>query len=185
MTATQTVGSADLRPSRRARPPGVSVEVLVCGSVDRGDDGAPTRAVVRARSRLPRDVVVRLVGQLDIDHLLRIPAGAGVVVVDAATGISPGRVVELPLSGLIDEPGRVRSRSSHALTLPEVIGLAEMIRGHSLPGRIVAIGGARFDLGNSLSDRVAAAIDKFATAIVMATQHVRAVAPPRRASTCA
>jgi hydrogenase maturation protease len=184
MTPTPTIAPVSPRPSRQAPQPSVSVEVLVCGSVDRGDDGAPTRAAVRARSRLPEDVVLRLVGQLDIDHLLGIPAGAGVVVVDAATGIAPGRVVELPLSGLIDEPGRVRSRSSHALTLPEVIGLAEMIRGHPVPGRIVAIGGARFDLGNALSDRVAAAIDKLAMAIVMATQHVRVV-PLRGASRCA
>ena len=67
----------------------VAVEVLVCGSPDRGDDSAPIAAAALLRDRLPINVRLRIVGQLDIDDLLRVPAGAGAVIVDAAKGIRP------------------------------------------------------------------------------------------------
>src|SRR5688572_33123022 len=75
------------------------VEVLACGDPNRGDDGASVAALADLAPDLPDDVTVRLVGQLDIDDLLAIPAGAGAVVVDTATGIDPGWVVEIPLVG--------------------------------------------------------------------------------------
>ena len=87
------------------------------------------------------------------------------IVVDAATGIPPGRIVDLPLDGLVDRDDRLRPRSSHALGFPEVIGLATLIRGRPLAGRIVAIGGSKFGLGAALSDRVARAIPALAKAV--------------------
>src|SRR5512138_2128920 len=87
------------RPSRNGVA--VAVEVLVCGSPDRGDDGAPLAVMGRLRDQLPPDVTIRPVGMLDVDDLLSIPRGAGVVIVDAATGIDPGAIVELALNGLI------------------------------------------------------------------------------------
>ncbi len=172
-------------PARRASDPApptrsgsiVAVEVLVCGSVDRGDDGAPIAASGLVLGRLPPDAAVRVVGQLDVDDLLSVPPGAGVVIVDAATGIDPGEIVDLPLTGLIGQD-RVRPRSSHALTLPEVVGLAEMIRGWPLRGRVVAIGGARFGLGKPFSSLVASAIEPLADAIVAAVEQVRPADDP-------
>ena len=82
-SSSQPAGSASLLRGQRA----VAVEVLVCGSSDRGDDGAPIAATGSLGTSLPSDVAVRTVGQLDIDDLLSIPRDAGVVVVDAATGI--------------------------------------------------------------------------------------------------
>jgi hydrogenase maturation protease len=156
----------------------VAVEVLVCGSSDRGDDGAPIAASQRLRERLPPDVAVRVVGQLDVDDLLSIPPGAGVVIVDAATGIDPGAIVDLALTGLIGQQDRVRPRSSHALALPEVVGLAEMMRGRPLRGRIVAIGGAQFGLGEPFSGPVAAALRTLSDAIVDAVGQVRPSVDP-------
>ena len=69
------------RPTRRGAT--VAVEVLVCGSPDRGDDGAPLAVMRRLRDQLPTDVTMRAVGMLDVDDLLSVPAGAGVVIVDA------------------------------------------------------------------------------------------------------
>jgi hydrogenase maturation protease len=146
----------------------VAVEVLVCGSPDRGDDGAPIAAAALLRDRLPIDVRLRIVRQLDIDDLLHVPAGAGVVIVDAAKGIRPGRIIELPLSGLLSRQDRLRARSSHALAIPEVIGVADLIRGHPLRGRIVVIGGAEFGLGAPLSALVAEALPALVTAVVVA-----------------
>jgi hydrogenase maturation protease len=161
--------------------PARAVEILVCGSADRADDGAPIAACGLVRPYLPSDVVLRIVGQLDIDDLLSIGPGAGVVVVDAATGLAPGVVVELPLTGLNEATTLVRPRSSHALAIPEVVGLAEMIRGRPLRGRVVAIGGTHFGLGRPLSRTVEAALPTFAQTILEAVEHVRLVAePPRR-----
>ena len=168
--------------ARRPRPArhgaAVAVEVLVCGSPDRGDDGAPLAVSGRLCALLPPDVTVRAVGQLDVDDLLSIPAGAGVVIVDAATGIDPGVIVDLALTALIGEPDGIHPRSSHALALPEVVGLAEMLRGWPFRGRIVAIGGAHFGLGSSFSRPVNAALEPLSDAIVRAVASVRPSTDP-------
>ena len=163
--------------ARRPRPPrrgaAIAVEVLVCGSPDRGDDGAPMAVMGRLREQLPPDVAMRVVGMLDVDDLLSVPSGAGVVIVDAATGIDPGAIVDLALNALIGRSDGVHPRSSHALALPEVVGLAEMLRGRPLCGRIVAIGGAHFGLGSSFSRPVNAALDPLSDAVVEAVASVR------------
>jgi hydrogenase maturation protease len=159
------------RPARSACP--FRVEVLVCGSRDRGDDGAPVAAAGSLRSRLPADARLRVVGQLDIDDLLAVPDGARVVIVDAAVGIRPGRIVELPLTGFIGRTDRLRPRSSHSLAFPEVIGLAQLLRGHPLEGVIVAIGGKKFGLGEDVSDPVLKALPALVESIVRAIDAVR------------
>jgi hydrogenase maturation protease len=159
------------RASGRASP--VAVEVLICGSVDRGDDGAPIAAAHGLRDRLDPDVRLRVIGQLDIDDLLGVPAGAGVVIVDAATGLRRGEIVELPLDGLVAREDDLRPRSSHSLEFREVIGLADMLRGRPLPGRIIAIGGGKFGLGAPLSPSVAKAIPALIGAILDAIGRLR------------
>ncbi len=171
--------SVDLPRRPTAPGPGtVAVEIMVCGSPDRGDDGAPAAAIRRVRTELPFDVIVRTIVQLDVDDLLSIAAGAGVVIVDAVVGIPVGSVVSWPLTGLIGKGDAVRSRSSRALALPEVVGLAEMIRGRPLRGRIVAIGGGRFRLGRGVSRPVAAGLAAFSEAILDAIRQVRPVLEP-------
>lgn len=174
-----TIGPS--RPGRRAPPPPrrparYAVEVLVCGSPDRADDGAPIAACDLIRADLPGDVGLRVVGQLDIDHLLSVASGAGVVIVDTATGIGTGEVVELPLTALSGGNSPARPRSSHALAVPEVVGLAEMIRGRPFRGRVVAIGGAHFGLGRPLTRSVALALPLLAQAVLAAVEHVRPLA---------
>jgi hydrogenase maturation protease len=151
----------------------VPVEVLICGSPDRGDDGAACAAAPLLTGALPADVHLRIVGQLDIDDLLGLPAGAVAVVVDAATGIRPGRVVSLPLDGLVGGHAAIRPRSSHALAFPEVIGLAALIRGRPIRGRIVAIGAVDFTLGAALSGRVGAGIPTLVDAVQDAIEQLR------------
>ena len=160
------------RPSGRASP--VAAEVLICGSPDRGDDGAAVAAAPGLRDRLEPDVRLRIVGQLDIDDLLAVPAGAGVVIVDAATGLRRGEIVELPLDGLVARQDEIRPRSSHSLEFREVIGLADMIRGRPLRGRIIAIGGGKFALGAPLSPTVAKAIPALIGAVLDAVRRLKA-----------
>jgi len=168
-------GTARPGPEHGSDP--VHVEVLICGSPDRGDDGAACVAAPLLTGTLPTDVHVRVVGQLDIDDLLRLPAGAMAVVVDAATGIRPGRVVSLPLDGLVGGHAAIRPRSSHALAFPEVVGLAALIRGRPIRGRIVAIGAAEFALGAALSKHVGAGIPTLVDAVQDAIEQLRQESP--------
>jgi hydrogenase maturation protease len=153
-----------------ARP--IAVEIFVCGSTDRGDDGAAVTAAEVVRATLPADVRMRTVGQLDVDDLLAVGADAGVVIVDVATGIEPGVVVEMALARL-HEREALCPHSSHALAVTGVVGLAELIGRRPLHGRVVAIGGARFALGGALSRPVAAGVPRLAIAIGEAVEHAR------------
>ena len=141
------------------------VKILACGAVDRGDDGAALVAAALLGSGLPRDVQLRVVGQLDVNDLLDVPADAAVVIVDTATGIAPGRIVSVPLDQVAVDQAGLRPRSSHALPLSDVLGLAELIRGRPIDGRLVAIGGGDFTLGGPLSERVRVAIPALVSAI--------------------
>jgi hydrogenase maturation protease len=161
-------------PPGRASRRGVAtnIDVLVCGSNDRGDDGAPLAASRLLEADPPPYARVRRIGQLDVDDLLAIAPGGGVVVVDAATGIDPGTIVALPLRALLGTDAAVQPRSLHALAIPEVMGLADMIRGRPLAGRIVVIGARRFGLGRPLTRRVAKAVPGLAEAVRVAIEQV-------------
>jgi hydrogenase maturation protease len=153
---------------------GALVEVLACGDPDRGDDGASLAALAELAPDLPADVTVRLVGQLDIDDLLAVPSGAGAVVVDTATGIDPGWVVEIPFIGFAGRESGIRARSADALSRRETVGVASMIRGRPLVGVLVAIGGSSFGPGDALSWPVASGLCSFRVAIADAIERVRA-----------
>ena len=150
------------------------VEVLACGDPNRGDDGASLAALAEIAAELPADVTVRLVRQLGIDDLLAVPYGAGAVVVDTATGIDPGWVVEIPFIGFAGRESGVRARASDALSRPETVGVASMIRGRPLVGVLVAIGGSSFGLGDAMSWPVVASLCTFRVAITDAIARVRA-----------
>ena len=152
----------------------VLVEVLACGDLDRGDDGASIAALAELTPGLPADVTVRHVGKLGIDDLLTVPSAAGAVVVDTASGVDPGWVVEIPFSGFAGGASGIRARSSESLSRPETVGVASMIRGRPLTGVLVAIGGASFNPGDSLSWPVASGLSSFRVAIADAIERVRA-----------
>ena len=153
----------------------ILVEILVCGSPDRGDDAVALAAAPAIRAALPPDARLKVVGLLGIDDLLAVARGAGVVIVDTAVGIAPGKIVTMPLTGLIGCDG-LRPRSSHALAFPEVIGLAELLRGMPLDGQIVAIGAKRFTQGKPLSRSVVAALPTLIEAALAAAECTRLVA---------
>ena len=154
-----------------------TVRVMVCGNTDRTDDGAAVRAVGVLRQRLDadrrRDVHIERCGQLDILHLLDVPAGQAVIIVDAAVGVRAGRVVTIPLDDLIDRPYGPGPHSSHALPINQVLGVVNALTGAPLRGLFVGIGALDFSFGDGLSrpvsralpklvDAIAAAIDQFA-----------------------
>lgn len=151
----------------------VLVEVLACGDPDGGDDGASAAAMADFAAGLPPDVAVRRVARLDIDDLLAVPSGAGAVIVDTATGIDPGWVVEIPFVGFAGRESGIQTRSSDTLSRPETVGVASMIRGRPLVGVLVAIGGASFGRGDALSWPVASGLCSFRVAIADAIERVR------------
>lgn len=171
--STRSSASASSVPERRPMARPRPIDVLVCGSQDRRDDGAAIAVVPELRARIPDATRLRVVGQLGIDDLLAVPRDGGVVIVDAASGLRPGQIVELPLDGLVDRADDLRPRSSHALAFREVLGVATLLRRLPLPGRIVAIGGSRWSLGSELSPRVAKALPDLIASVLAAIDHVR------------
>jgi hydrogenase maturation protease len=149
-------------PDDRSRP----VRVLVCGERLRGDDAAALLAV----GTLPPDVralaEVIEVGQLSVEALLDVPEGMAVIVADAAVGVAAGETVTLPLADVARSTGSgATPASSHALPPDQVVAVAGEMRGSSLRGSFLGIGGAEFGLGERLSPAVAAGLAAFATAI--------------------
>ena len=146
----------------------VAARLLVCGNVDRCDDGA---AIWAAGTLLPglheegaRNVDARRCGQLDIEHLLDAE-GSPLIIVDTATGIEPGRVVTLTLDKLLAHPRAIAPHSSHALPIDQVVGIARQLSGAPIDGLFVGIGGADFGFGRFLSTPVRRAMPDFIAAI--------------------
>ena len=131
-----------------------TLRVLVCGSADRGDDGAALYAVAHVLPRLDpilrQRVEVRRCPQLDAADLIDVADGEACLVLDTVVGVPPGSIVEIPL----DELSRMQDaapRSSHALPISQVLGIAEAVRGQLPYGRLVGIGGKWFGFGETRS----------------------------------
>jgi hydrogenase maturation protease len=147
-----------------------SVRLLVCGSADRGDDGAALSAVATLLPALPSALLERLevrrCGHLSVQDLVDVPSGEIALVVDAAVGIPPGHVVTLPIAQIASDPAAPTPRSSHDLPIEEVLGLARELRPGGLPaGTFVGIGGRRFGYGRPLSRSVRLNMAAFQAAI--------------------
>ena len=146
-----------------------SIRLLVCGNADRRDDGAGLAAAAAILPTLPRPVLerieVRRCGQLNVDDLLDLPAGMSAVVVDAAVGIEPGRVVVLPLADVAARGDAPAPHSSHELPPSVAIRLAGTLRGSIPRGSFVGIGGGSFTFGHSLSRPVHAGLEAFRSAL--------------------
>jgi hypothetical protein len=72
--------------------------------------------------------------------------------------VPAGRVVTLALETLAKRHGKVAPRSSHALPIDQVLGIAAGVRGSLPEGVFVGIGGKWFGFGDLLSRAVRCAI---------------------------
>lgn len=149
------------RRAGRTASNGPTATVLVCGSADRGDDAAALLAVELLRPATRRRAVIEYVGQLGVEALLERSPGSAVIVVDAAVGLAPGRVVRMSFADLRSGARSPVPRSSHELPIPEVVAIAELIGG-PLVGGLVVIGGLDFSLGASCSPQVRDALPELA-----------------------
>jgi hydrogenase maturation protease len=152
-----------------------TIRVLVCGSADRGDDGAALCAVAhvlpRLEPRLRQRVEVRRCEQLDAADLIDVAEGEACLVLDTVVGVAPGAVVEIPL----DELTRLEDaapRSSHALPIAQVLGIAEAIRGQLPRGLLVGIGGKWFGFGETRSRALREGMAAFEQAVEQAIQEL-------------
>jgi len=179
-----SIRGPDVEPGAFIRPhPTTRVELLACGAVDRGDDGAPIVAMAPLMRGIADDVAIRAIERLDIDDLLAVPPGAGVVVIDTVEGIDPGWVIQIPFAGLVGRGSEMVLRSSRALAVPGTIGLASMIHGRPMAGIVVVIGGINFGFGDALSWPVVASLGTYRLSILDAIERVRhqAALSPRAA----
>jgi len=146
-----------------------SIRLLVCGSADRGDDGAALAAVAGLLPTLPRSVLdrveVRRCTQLSVEDLVDLPPGMVAVVVDAAVGIAPGQVIVLSLERVAGQRAGPAPHSSHALPPDVTIRLAADLRGAVPEGSFVGIGGRSFAFGRPLSRPVRSGLAAFRGAL--------------------
>ena len=126
------------------------LRLLVCGSADRGDDGAALSAVAHVLPRLDPRVLeqleVRRCVQLDAADVIDVANDEACLILDTVVGVAAGSVVELGFDDLADRAA-VAPRSSHALPIDQTLGVARAIRGVLPQGRFVGIGGKWFGFG--------------------------------------
>ena len=146
------------------------VRILVCGNVDRADDGAAIWAVSHLLPGASSDGVlpgidVRRCGQLDVEDLMEAAGEASLLVVDAAVGVPPGRVTTLTFDELLARTSSATPRSSHSLPIDQVIGVARQLSEAPIDGLFVGIGAADLSFSHSLSRQVREGMGEFVVAI--------------------
>jgi hydrogenase maturation protease len=145
-----------------------TLRVLVCGSADRGDDGAALSAIAHVLPQLEHDICQRLevrrCNQLDASDLIDVRDGEACLVLDTVVGVDAGSIVELPLEALV-HAGAVAPRSSHALPIQQVAGIAEAVRGGLPRGLFVGIGGKWFGFGTTRSRALRSGMPAFEGAV--------------------
>jgi hydrogenase maturation protease len=142
------------------------VVVVGMGNSYRGDDGVGLAVAERLRDTAPRGVQV-----VDCDQeptrLLDAWEGAdAVVVVDAlASADEPGTLHRYDVSRE-PLPARIFRSSTHAFGVPDTIEVGRALG--RLPAQVIVYGieGESFDTGHGLSERVAAAVEPAAAAVL-------------------
>ena len=160
--------------------PAPTLRLLVCGSADRGDDGAALCAVAHLLPRLDdavrQQLEVRRCVQLDATDLIDVGDGEACLVLDTVVGVEAGSVVELRLDDLADRP-TVAPRSSHALPIDQTLGIARAVRGALPPGSFVGIGGKWFGFGDVRSRALRDGMAAFELAIEAAIRRLTLPVP--------
>lgn len=147
------------------------VRLLVCGSADRGDDGAALSAVAGLLSGLPPHLLtvleVRRCEQLELEDLLDLPDGTACVITDAVIGLPVGQIVTIPLAELPERDAAAgpTPRSSHVLPIGQLVAIAQVMRDAPLAGSFVGVGGRSFGFGRAVGRPVRSALPAFRSAI--------------------
>lgn len=130
----------------------MKVLVIAVGNPAREDDAVAWRVAEAIAADEPALAVVRSEGLLP-DLAARLADAGGVVFVDARDGGEPGTVtVErlFPAAGTGD--------AAAAMSPADLLALVERQHGHAPRAALVTVSGARFELGEGLSEPVADAV---------------------------
>ena len=139
--------------------PGPRCLVLACGNTLRSDDGVGPRLAAWAEERFRGDKNVRVVSrqQFSADLAAEIAAAESVLFVDASVKSPPGRVHLVPVTSRVDNS----AQSSHDLTPNQLLGLTRSLYGsiksHAM---LLTVGAGSTELGETLSERVEAALPR-------------------------
>ncbi len=133
-----------------------SVRVLVCGAIDRGDDGAAVRAARALTQVVRREATIEEVGYLSPELLLGDPPSTRRLVLDCVAGLPCGEILDLPLAELPELEAQMGTTSSHALAPGAAVALAALLGAVRPTDRFLGIGGASFAIGDDPSPRVVA-----------------------------
>lgn len=138
--------------------------VIGMGNEHRQDDGVGLRIAQRVRQLVGTSLTVVEVGG-GVDELLDIWEGADkVIIVDAMSGRSPGRIHRIEAEDVAGVP--FSGGSTHAMGLAESVRLGRAL--DRMPGILIIYGveGESFGHGVGLTPRVAASLEPVAQRIV-------------------
>jgi hydrogenase maturation protease len=160
-----------------------ALRLLVCGNAERGDDGAALTAAAhvlpRLEATLSRRLEVRRCRQLDAMDLIDIRPDEACLVLDTVVGVEAGKVVELTLDELAGRTA-IAPRSSHALPIDQVLGIAREVRGGLPIGRFLGIGGKWFGFGDVRSRALRDGMPAYERAIASAIEQLAGSRPVPR-----
>jgi hydrogenase maturation protease len=163
--------------------PAPSLRLLVCGNADRGDDGAALCAVAHVLPQLDlptrQRLEVRRCLQLDASDLIDVAPGEACLILDTVVGVEPGEVVDLTLDELATR-ATIAPRSSHALPIGQVLGIAREVRGVLPGGQFIGIGGKWFGFGAVRSRALRDGMPAYERAIATAIAELVAARPVSR-----
>jgi hydrogenase maturation protease len=146
-----------------------AARLLVCGNLDRCDDGAAVWAAESLLPSLPEEhrqrVDIRRCGQLDIEDLLDASSPAAMLIIDTCVGVPPGTIVTRTFDELLTDVAGPAPHSSHALPIAQVVGVARQLSDKPVDGLFVGIGGFDFGFGSGLSDPVRRQLPDYVAAI--------------------
>lgn len=116
-----------------------------------GDDAAGWHVVEALDGLVPDDAAVAI-HQLTPEWAEPISVANQVIFVDAAIGDFPGEVSSFPIDPAVVRP------SSHQITPDSVLSMAADLFGRCPPAHMVTITGGSFEISESLTPAVAAAV---------------------------
>ena len=159
--------------------PAPDLRLLVCGTAERGDDGAALAAISHVLPTFPDALRVRIeirrCSSFAAADIIDVGSGLSCVLIDTVVGVEPGQVITLPLDALARGHVGIALRSSHTLDVNAELLLAEAVRGALPPGTLVGIGGKWFGYGDRYSRAVRCGLPAFADAIRLTVEEMLSV----------
>lgn len=133
--------------------------ILACGNTLRSDDGVGPRLAAWAEQRFRNEPQVRVIfrQQWPPELAADIAAADSVLFIDASIKSKPGRVSLVPVSSRVD----ASAAASHHMNPNQLLGLTRSLYGsiksHAM---LLTVGVSSTELGESLSESVAAALPR-------------------------